>query len=184
VTRLQLRGLAVAFLLGAATAAGASAQSVFPSDNGAAVFPVNNGEILAGVTAVDAQVLVLNWLEMGPALNEFKDAAQTAFRSAVRTLGVVPDGNANFLFCELKVVGIGRAAVVYSWSLGYYEYVVGGAHHLQWTTGGIVRVGRTNFSPAAAVEECAAGFKLEWSRWNQPAGERQVPAQGAGKTRG
>jgi hypothetical protein len=56
----------LAGLLGVAVVGTASAQSAFPSDNGAAVFPVNNGAILSGVAAVDAQVLVLNWLEMGP----------------------------------------------------------------------------------------------------------------------
>jgi hypothetical protein len=168
---LRLRFVVLAAALGALAPRPASAQDGFSAETGAAVFPVANGRVLTGVTAVDAQVLVLNWLEMdGAGQTEFKDAAQAAFRDAVRAVGVAPDRRANFLFCELKVAGVGRGAVVYSWSLGYYEYVVGGAHHLQWTTGGIVRVGRTNFSPAAAVEECADGFRREWTRWN--------PAQG------
>ena len=166
----NLARLALAVLLGVVAVGPASAQSAFPSDNGAAVFPANNGRILAGVTEVDAQVLVLNWLEMGEGQDGFRAAAQEAFRAAVGATGVAPDRNANFLFCELQVAGVGRAAVVYSWSVGYYEFVVGGAHHLQWTTGGIVRVGRTNFTPAAAIEECAAGFRSEWTRWNRPAG--------------
>jgi hypothetical protein len=127
---------------------------------------------------------VLNWLEMGEGQDAFRAAAQEAFRAGVSATGVAADRNANFLFCELKVAGVGRAAVVYSWSLGYYEYVVGGAHHLQWTTGGIVRVGRTNFSPAAAVEECAGGFAREWSRWNRAEQERPVSPGPAVKPRG
>jgi hypothetical protein len=151
-----LHRLLLAALLAALFAREAAAQ---------AVFPASNGQILAGVTDVDAQVLVLNWLALEGSQDEFRDAAQTAFRSAVKTLGVAPDKNANFLFCELKVVGVGTA-VVYSWDVGYYEFVVGGAHHLQWTTGGIVRVGRSNFTAAAAIEECADGFRREWTRWN------------------
>ena len=159
----RLSKLVFALALGALGARGAAAQ---------AVFPVENGQVLAGVTDVDAQVLVLNWLGLERNQAEFKDAAQTAFRAAVAGAGVAPDRNANFLFCELKVAGVGGAAVVYSWSVGYYEFVVGGAHHLQWTTGGIVRVGASNFSPATAVEECGAGFQREWSRWNAPAAKK------------
>ena len=159
-----LRTLVVTIALGALCARGAAAQ---------AVFPVENGQILAGVNEVDAQVLVLNWLGVEQSQAEFQTAAQTAFRATVAAAGVAPDRNANFLFCELKVAGVGRAAVVYSWSVGYYEYVVGGAHHLQWTTGGIVRVGAANFTPAAAVEECGAGFQREWSRWNAPGTARK-----------
>jgi hypothetical protein len=150
----------LAALLGWLPAREAGAQAVFPADN---------GQILAGVTQVDAQVLVLNWLEMGGSQEGFRTDAQAAFRTAVEAVGVAPDQAANFLFCELKVAGVG-GGVVYSWSVGYYEFVVGGAHHLQWTSGGIVRTGRTNFSAAAAIEECGDAFRREWTRWNAPAG--------------
>jgi hypothetical protein len=162
VNPLRLRSLLFAGCLAASLAARpARAQAVFPAEN---------GQILTGVTAVDAQALVLNWLGMEGGPDALKADAQEAFQSAVEAIGVTADRNANFLFCELKVAGVGRATVVYSWSVGYYEFVVGGAHRLQWTTGGIVTVGRTNFSGATAIEECAEGFRREWTRWNRPNG--------------
>ncbi|MSR35689.1 MAG: hypothetical protein EXR95_03445 [Gemmatimonadetes bacterium] len=135
-----------------------------------AVFPVANGEVLAGVTAVDAQALVVNWLDIELDRDSFRSEAQGALVSALEQLGVEGDDHAaNFLFCELKIAGAGNA-VVYSWAISYYEFVVGGAHRLQWTTGGIVKVGRASFSGHAAVEECAEGFRREWTRWNPTSG--------------
>jgi hypothetical protein len=137
---------------------------------GQAVFPVANGEILAGVSDVDAQVLVVNWLDLAGDRERFTAEAQGSFVSALERMGLAADNRAaNFLFCELRVAGVG-SGVVYSWSVGYYEFVVGGAHRLQWTNGGIVKVGRAGFAGAAAVEECAESFRGEWTRWNPPTG--------------
>lgn len=140
----------------------------FTRVEGQAVFPAANGEALAGVSRVDAQALVLNWLDLEGDRGAFGREADRAFRAALPSFGVQVDGDvSHFLFCELKLAGAG-GAVVYSWAVGLYEFVVGGAHRLQWTTGGIVRVGRANFSPRVAVEECAEGFRREWTRWNPP----------------
>lgn len=131
------------------------------------VFPAANGEALAGVTAVDAQVLVLNWLEVKGDQEAFRARAQPAFAQAIRGLGLsVADDAPNFLFCELKVAEAPDGSIVYAWAIGYYEFVVAGAHRLQWTTGGIVRVAGGRFTGRTAVEECTDGFRREWSKAN------------------
>jgi len=159
----------LACLLGLMPVADVAAQAESPVGNGAAVFPVDNGHVLTGVDAVDAQVLLLNWLDMDGDARAFRAAANAEFRSAIRQLGVSVQGQvSHFLFCELKVAGVGAGGVVYSWAVGYYEFVVGGAHRLEWTTGGIVKVGRRNFSASAAIDECVEGFGREWTRWNSP----------------
>ena len=154
--------LAVLALAGTlALARPAAAQSAFPAENGRA---------LAGVTAVDAQVLILNWLDVDADREAFRRQAQAAFRAAVEQAGAHVDGNVgHFLFCELKVAG-GTDGAVYSWSVSLYEFVVAGAHRVQWTTGGIVKVRTAGFTPGAVVEECGAGFRREWARWNPPNG--------------
>lgn len=152
--------LASLALVGAlALAPPASAQSAFPAENGRA---------LVGVTAVDAQVLVLNWLDVSADQDAFRRQAQSAFRSSIQEMGVDVSGNVgHYLFCELKVAG-GDDGAVYSWSVNLYEFVVGGAHRVQWTTGGIVKVRTAGFTPRTLVEECGTGFRREWARWNPP----------------
>ena len=134
---------------------------------GQGVFPEANGAALAGVAAVDAQVLVLNWLDVGEDRDRFQAHAESAFEAALRSDGMIVGRDApNSLFCELKVAEIASRSIVYSWAIGYYEFVIAGAHRLQWTTGGIVRMGSSNFSGQAAIEECADRFRQEWLRWN------------------
>lgn len=137
----------------------ASAQSFFPEENGVA---------LAGVQAFDASVRVLTWLAMDGDRELFMDNADSDFVLALRRDGVRVEPSApNYLFCEIKLAGLSSSSLVaYSWSIAFYDFTSDGLHALQWTTGGIVTVGRNNFTAESAIEGCADAFASERLRWN------------------
>ena len=59
-----------------------------------------------------------------------------------------------------------ESIVVYAWGVEYYDYNPVGLNAFLWRSGGIVTVGRNNFTPELAVEECENAFASEWLRWN------------------
>jgi hypothetical protein len=139
-----------------------------PSDAavGQAVFPEENGQALKGVQAVDAIVEIQTWLGMTGDRDRLEQNIQSAFALGLRRDRVRVDSSAaNYLFCELKFAEA-SGLVAYSYDLAYYSFELSGVHRLLWTTGGIVTVGRSNFTPEAVAKTCVDAFANEWLRWN------------------
>ena len=131
-------------------------------------FPEQNGVALRGVEEFDASVVVLTWLNMDEDSERFRDNADSDFVLALRRDGIRVESSApNYLFCEINLAGLADSSLVaYTWKIKFYDYTIDGLHVLLWETGGIVTVGRTNFTPESAVELCADAFASEWLRWN------------------
>ena len=134
----------------------------------AQTFPDGNGAALAGVYEFDARVIVSTWLEIDSKRDRFRENAETAFILALRRDGVRVEITApNYLYCYIKAADVLDSVVAYAWSVEYYDYNPDGLNALLWRSGGIVTVGRNNFTSESAVEECENAFASEWLRWNQ-----------------
>jgi hypothetical protein len=153
--------LAVSVVLALLPAA-AGAQGAMP----AAVFPENNGRVLAGVRTFDAQFIISAWLNEPRGRDRVESNAQAAFELALRRDGVAVDASApNYLFCEVSLANNG-GLVFYHWSVQFYEFRADGLQQLQWTTGGVATVGERNFEDAEPARDCADAFANEWLKWN------------------
>jgi hypothetical protein len=137
-----------------------------PATGQTAIFPVENGRALAGIQAFDARVSILTWLEVRDDRDRLRNNMQAAFELALRRDGVVVDrGAPNYLICELWMAE-SSGLLSYVWIVNYYDFEPQGVHRLLWRSGGIVTVGRTNFSAESAAKSCADGFAIEWLKWN------------------
>ncbi len=131
-----------------------------------AVFPSENGKVLAGLKMADATVQILTWLGMDGDRDRLKRNIQSAFELALRRDGLVVDGNApNFLFCELKFARSG-GVIAYAYQVTYYEFEANGVHRLLWSHGGIVTVGRETFDTEQVAKDCVDAFSNEWLKRN------------------
>jgi hypothetical protein len=134
--------------------------------NAQAVFPEKNGAVLAGVDAVDAYIVVATWMNVAGDRERFADNAQAAFRLGLRRDGVRVEVSApNYLICELSMAQSG-GVVAYHYRLRYHTWAPSGVHALQWETGGMVTVGRSNFGHEGAAQVCVDDFSSEWLKWN------------------
>jgi hypothetical protein len=130
-----------------------------------AIFPEENGKVLAGVTSFDASVSLSTWLNVPDDRPRFRTNAQSAFELALRRDGVIVEVAAPNFICRIKAAH-NTGLIVYAWDVEYYDYQRAGVHVLQWTAGGIVTVGRNNFTPQAAIQECSNAFANEWLKQN------------------
>ena len=132
------------------------------------LFPRENAGALAGVESFDAQVSIQswNWLGMEGDQERFRDSANTAFQSGLRRAGVMVTFSVeNVLFCRLKLANA-EGLIVYSYEISFYEWVTAGLHRLLWSRGGIVRVGRDDFSAEDVAGTCVDAFTSEWHEQN------------------
>jgi hypothetical protein len=138
-----------------------------PAPAGAqAVFPEQNARALAGVRAFDAKAAVFTWLNMPDDRSRFLSQADSTFHAGLARAGAVVDPAApNYLFCELWVAEA-SGLVAYSWNVSYYVHELTSVHRLEWRVGGMVTVGRNNFTPQSATTVCVDAFATEWRRRN------------------
>jgi hypothetical protein len=128
----------------------------------AATFPEENAKSLTGVRAFDAKVAIFTWLNMPEERQRFLNQADSIFRSGIVRAGVAVDPAApNYLFCELWVAEA-SGLIAYAWNVSYYLHELAGVHRLEWRTGGMVTVGRNNFSAQSAANACVEAFAREW----------------------
>jgi hypothetical protein len=152
-----LRPLALATLLGVLPDSPAAAQAVFPEANAKA---------LTGIRSFDAKAAVFTWLNMTDDRSRFLSQADSVFHGGIGRAGAVVDVAApNYLFCELWVAEA-SGLVAYAWNVSYYVHELTGVHRLEWRTGGMVTVGRNNFSAQSAATVCVDAFSTEWRRQN------------------
>jgi hypothetical protein len=132
----------------------------------AATFPEENAKSLAGVRSFDAKVAIFTWLNMPEERSRFLNQADSIFRAGLSRTGVSVDPAApNYLFCELWVAEA-SGLIAYAWNVSYYLHELAGVHRLEWRTGGMVTVGRNNFSAQAAATACVDAFAREWRTRN------------------
>ena len=133
-----------------------------------AVLPTLNGQALEGVRSFDTHVRIATWLVEDEDRDRLRDNATSTFELALRRDGVVVDREApNYLICEIWAAQSG-GTMVYTYIVNYYTYALSGVHRLEWRGGGIVTVGRRNFSTREVGQDCADTFANEWLRWNPP----------------
>ena len=154
--------LILSLLLVVAAPEAASAQATFPEDNARA---------LTGIRAFDGKVAIFTWLNMQEDRTRFLSQADSVFQGGLTRTGVAVDAGApNYLFCELWVAEA-SGLIAYAWNVSYYLHELTGVHRLEWRTGGMVTVGRNNFTAQSAATVCVDAFSNEWRRRNPgPAG--------------
>ena len=131
-----------------------------------AAFPEENARALTGVRAFDAKAAVFTWLNMPEDRARFLNQADSVFHLGITRAGAAVDRAApNYLFCELWVAEA-SGLVAYAWNVSYYMHELAGVHSLQWRQGGMVTVGRNNFTPQSAATVCVDAFTAEWRRRN------------------
>jgi hypothetical protein len=137
-----------------------------PAAAQAATFPEENAKALTGVRAFDAKVAIFTWLNMPEERQRFLNQADSIFRAGIVRTGVAVDPAApNYLFCELWVAEA-SGLIAYAWNVSYYLHELAGVHRLEWRTGGMVTVGRNNFSAQSASTACVEAFAREWRMRN------------------
>jgi hypothetical protein len=161
---MEVRSLTRAALVGLALTL---ASPVGPRIAGAqAAFPEDNVRALTEVRAFDAKAAVFTWLNMPEDRSVFLGAADSVFQGGLTRAGVSVDPAApNYLFCELWVAEA-SGLVAYAWNVSYYVHELAGVHRLEWRSGGMVTVGRNNFSAQSAATVCVDTFTTEWRRRN------------------
>jgi hypothetical protein len=131
-----------------------------------ATFPEENAKALAGVRAFDAKAAVFTWLNMPEDRARFLNQADSVFHLGITRAGATVDRAApNYLFCELWVAEA-SGLVAYAWNVSYYVHELAGVHRLEWRQGGMVTVGRNNFTPQSSATVCVDAFTAEWRRRN------------------
>ena len=162
ITRSRVRE--VGFLLGALLLLPPSAS------HAQATFPQGNEVALAGVRSFDARVVVQVWLEMEDDQERFRQNAQTAFELGLRRDGVTVTTDApNYLLCTFRLTSSDSGLIIYSYGVQYFAFNFdGGVHALLWEDGGMVTVGRDNFSAPYAASDCVNNFANAWLAQNPP----------------
>jgi len=130
-----------------------------------ATFPEGNGAALVGVRAFDAKAAVFTWLNMPEDRAAFVNRADSVFRASLPPAVTVDASAPNYLFCELWVADA-SGLIAFAWNVSYYIHELSGVHRLDWRTGGMITIGRNNFSAPAATKVCVDAFLAEWTRRN------------------
>ena len=141
---------------------------MFPATSSAqAVFPMFNGEALEGVQSFNALVSIPTWFNVSEDRERFRTNVQSYFELALRRDGVTVDGAVpNALLCEVWASESDGGLVSYTYIVKYFTLSSFGVHRLEWRQGGVVTVGRRNFSAADVAQDCADTFANEWLKRN------------------
>ena len=132
----------------------------------AQVFPPGNGISLSGKSRFDQYVEIRDWQDIGTEQGEFRLAAQRAFESALKDVGVRRQPSSiDYLVCSIQAIS-DDTQVAYAVALEYWEKHSTDVHVLQWKNAGMNLLSKDTFAPETVAEQCADYFSQEWLKWN------------------
>lgn len=132
----------------------------------AQVFPPGNGISLSGKSRFDQYVEIRDWQDIGKEQGEFRLAAQRAFESALKNVGVRRQpSSVDYLVCSVQAIS-DDSQVAYAVALEYWEKHSTDVHVLQWKNAGMSFLSKETFVPETVAEQCANYFSQEWLKWN------------------